>query len=73
MLIQLPWWNRNSGAFSDSEKADLCLVVTGETVCPLGLVVNATQLPAALRAKLEDLRNAAKERGVLAAAASVEG
>ena len=52
MLIQMGTWNRIRDQFSQEEKDLLNLAVTGETICPRGLIVDEQSLPADLARKL---------------------
>lgn len=52
MLIRDTAWSRIREQFSEEEKADLRKTVTGETICPRGFIIDATQLQSELNQKL---------------------
>ena len=53
MLITDVTWNRIREQFSEDEKKALRAHVTGETICPRGIVVEESELSAELAAKLK--------------------
>lgn len=53
MLIQDSTWDKIRERFTEDEKKILRAHVTGETVCPRGIVVDADALPKELREKLQ--------------------
>ncbi len=53
MLITDVTWNRIREQFSEDEKALLRAHITGETICPRGIVVEESELSTELAAKLK--------------------
>jgi hypothetical protein len=72
MLIRMSWWREVRSRFSEQERDQLHRACTGETVCPPGVIVDASALRPELRRKLEDLGNGheAKHANLLAAHAN---
>lgn len=56
MLIQMSWWNKFGGFFTAEEKAALNHAITGETICPMGVIVNEATLDPELVAKVLELK-----------------
>lgn len=55
MILRKEVWEKIREHFSDDEKATLRSAVSGETVCPAGVVLDAEKLDAGLANKLETL------------------
>lgn len=58
MLITDETWNRIREQFDEDEKKALRAHVTGETICPRGIVVEESELPAELAEKLKKAKEA---------------
>jgi hypothetical protein len=58
MLLQTGTWNRIKDQFTPKEKELMNLVVTGETVCPRGIVLDEKALERSSPALLKKLREA---------------
>lgn len=54
MLIRDTVWDAIRGQFSEEEKSELRLHVTGETICPRGFCVEGENIPDPLRTKFFD-------------------
>jgi hypothetical protein len=53
MLIRNTTWLTIREQFTEDEKSELRLHVTGETICPPGICIDETALPAELAEKLK--------------------
>jgi hypothetical protein len=53
MLMSMHRWEEVRQWFNEDEKTQLTLAVTGDAICPRGLIVDDKKLSAALRAKLK--------------------
>lgn len=53
MLITDTTWNRIREQFNEDEKAHLRAHITGETICPRGIVIEEGRLSAELAEKLK--------------------
>ena len=56
MIMRMSEWEKIRHLFDEHEKAQLNLAVTGEAICPRGLIIDPGKLSPALRAKLEGAR-----------------
>ncbi len=52
MLMPLNRWEEVRQWFDDDERAALNLAVTGEAICPKGLIIDEAKLTPALREKV---------------------
>lgn len=52
MLVRLTEWETVREQFSDEEKDALNLAVTGEAICPRGVIIDEDKLPSRLKKKL---------------------
>jgi len=52
MLIRDSTWNAIRTQFSEEEKVELRTHITGETICPMGFIVDSDEIPVVLRYKL---------------------
>ncbi len=59
-LIRDSIWEKIRGQFSEAEKVSLRLAVTGQAICPKGIIIDTDILDAVLRDKLTAAMEAAQ-------------
>ena len=52
MLIRMVIWKKIRTQFTGGEKDKLNAAITGQAICPRGIIIDETTLPEALRNKL---------------------
>lgn len=57
MLIRHTTWEEIREQFTEDEKTELRSHVTGETICPAGIVIDETALPEELATKLRTAKD----------------
>ena len=61
MLITMKTWNAIRDGFEQSEKDALNSAITGQTICPQGIVIDERELTPALKLKLTTAKSAATQ------------
>lgn len=63
MIIRHAIWSEIRGQFSEQEKAALTGAITGQAICPPGIVIDEDRLAKPLREKICELAGPRKRQG----------